>query len=178
MCVVRAALGCERQVVWNVAAMLGHVHGAGAAMLWFGLRFELRLGWWLGLRFCARLLKLGECGGVASILRWGFVRQTRSAKGSNALDELARFLDVADGGAEGLPPVHLWNPEHCGDIGMEIRRDGSWWYAGSRIGRERLVKLFARILRKDDDGVHYLVTPVEKVVVHVEIGRASCRERV
>lgn len=76
---------------------------------------------------------------------------------------------VADGGAAGLPPVHLWNPEHCGDIGMEIRRDGSWWYAGSRIGRERLVKLFSRILRKDDDGRHYLVTPVEKVVVHVEV---------
>ena len=51
---------------------------------------------------------------------------------------------------------------------MEIRRDGSWWYRGSRIGRTRLVKLFARILRKDDDGMHYLVTPVEKVLVHVE----------
>jgi len=134
----------------NVAAKLGHVHGAGAAMLW--------------------LLIEDDCGAlVQNARRWDVRRQTRFAKGRNRLDELARFLEVADGGAEGLPPVHLWNPEHCGDIGMEIRRDGSWWYAGSRIGRERLVKLFARILRKDDDGVHYLVTPVEKVVVHVEI---------
>jgi hypothetical protein len=89
-----------------------------------------------------------------------------------ANDKLARFAeaaaDRADGGAHGLPPVHLWNPEHCGDIGMEIRRDGSWWSEGSRIGRESLVKLFARILRKDDDGLHYLVTPHEKVIVHVE----------
>jgi hypothetical protein len=90
------------------------------------------------------------------------------------LTDLGRFLDAAsseaaDGGAAGLPPVHLWNPEHCGDIGMEIRRDGSWWYAGSRIRRERMVKAFSRILRKDGDGLHYLVTPVEKVVVHVEI---------
>lgn len=90
--------------------------------------------------------------------------------------DLARLVDQAvgaaavraDGGAAGLPPVHLWNPVHCGDIGMEIRRDGSWWAEGSRIGRESLVKLFARILRKDDDGLHYLVTPHEKVVVRVE----------
>ncbi len=67
-----------------------------------------------------------------------------------------------------LPPVHLWNPEKCGDIGMEIRADGSWWHEGGRITRERLVKLFSRILRKDDDGVTYLVTPYEKVIVQVE----------
>lgn len=71
--------------------------------------------------------------------------------------------------ADGLPPVHLWNPDHCGDIQLEIRRDGGWFYQGSRIGRERLVRLFSRILRKDDDGRTYLVTPHEKVVVHVEI---------
>ena len=92
------------------------------------------------------------------------------------LDPLRRLVEAAereaattaDGGASGGAPVERWNPSHCGDIGMEIRRDGSWWYRGSRIDRERLVKLFARILRKDDDSLHYLVTPVEKVVVHVE----------
>jgi len=70
--------------------------------------------------------------------------------------------------AGNLPPVHLWNPEHCADIQMEIRKDGSWWHEGGKIGRERLVKLFSRILRKDDDGQIYLVTPYEKVIVHVE----------
>lgn len=67
-----------------------------------------------------------------------------------------------------LPPVHLWNPEKCGDIGMQIRADGSWWHEGGRITRERMVKLFSRILRKDADGVTYLVTPYEKVIVQVE----------
>ncbi len=67
-----------------------------------------------------------------------------------------------------LPPVHLWNPTDCGDIRMEIRKDGSWWHEGTRIGRQRLVKLFSRILRKDDDGEIYLVTPYEKVIVRVE----------
>lgn len=76
---------------------------------------------------------------------------------------------IAPDGIDGkLPPVHLWNPENCGDIQMEIRKDGSWWHEGSRIGRERLVKLFSRILRKDLDGEVYLVTPYEKVIVHVE----------
>ncbi len=67
-----------------------------------------------------------------------------------------------------LPPVHAWHPEITRDIGMEIRADGSWWHEGTRFRRERLVKLFARILRKDPDGQIYLVTPYEKVVVHVE----------
>lgn len=66
-----------------------------------------------------------------------------------------------------LPPVHLWNPAHCGDIGLEIRRDGSWWQSGVRFSRDKLVRLFSTILRRDSDG-YYLVTPHEKVVVKVE----------
>ena len=67
----------------------------------------------------------------------------------------------------GLPPVHLWNPPHCGDIGMRIARDGTWFYQGTPIGRPALVRLFSTILRKDPDG-HVLVTPVEKVSIEVE----------
>ena len=66
-----------------------------------------------------------------------------------------------------LPPVHLWNPSHCGDIGLEIRRDGSWWQDGVRFSRDKLVRLFSTILRRDADG-YYLVTPHEKVVVKVQ----------
>ncbi|MEM7327354.1 MAG: DUF1285 domain-containing protein [Pseudomonadota bacterium] len=77
--------------------------------------------------------------------------------------------EIAPQGLDGpLPPVHLWNPQNSTDIQMEIRADGSWWHEGSRIKRERLVKLFSRILRKDSDGEIYLVTPYEKVIVHVE----------
>lgn len=67
-----------------------------------------------------------------------------------------------------MPPVERWNPPYCGDIGMAIRRDGTWLYQRSPIGRKPLVKLFSRVLRKDEDGRHYLVTPVEKVDVAVE----------
>ena len=69
---------------------------------------------------------------------------------------------------EGLPPVHLWHPEHCNDLDIVIKRDGTWFYEGSPIGRERLVRLFSTVLRKDDDGRTYLVTPVEKIGITVE----------
>lgn len=67
------------------------------------------------------------------------------------------------------PPVERWHPEHCGDIGMEIREDGSWWHDGSPIRRIELVQLFASILRLEEDQQYYLVTPVEKVIVSVAL---------
>ncbi len=66
-----------------------------------------------------------------------------------------------------LPPVDSWNPPYCGDIGMAIGADGTWFYQGSPIGRKPLVRLFSRVLRRDPDGRHFLVTPVEKVDVAV-----------
>src|SRR5277367_4939791 len=67
----------------------------------------------------------------------------------------------------GLPPVHLWNPAHSGDIDIVIQRSGLWVHEGRPIGREALVRLFSTILRKDADGFH-LVTPVEKMRITVE----------
>lgn len=67
----------------------------------------------------------------------------------------------------GLPPVHLWNPAHCGEIDIVIRTDGRWFHEGTPIGREALVRLFSTVLRKDPDGFH-LVTPVEKMRITVE----------
>lgn len=67
----------------------------------------------------------------------------------------------------GLPPVHLWNPTHCGDIDILIRRDGTWLHENSPIGRPELVRLFSTVLRKDPDG-YCLVTPVEKLSIRVE----------
>src|SRR5258705_12047637 len=67
----------------------------------------------------------------------------------------------------GLPPVHLWNPAHCGEIDIVIRKDGVWFHEGTPIGREALVRLFSAVLRKDPDGIH-LVTPVEKMKITVE----------
>ncbi|MGG7579964.1 DUF1285 domain-containing protein [Rhizobium sp. Nf11,1] len=67
----------------------------------------------------------------------------------------------------GLPPVERWNPPFCGDIDMEIRADGTWFYMGTPIGRPALVRLFSTVLRKEEDEKTYLVTPVEKVGIRV-----------
>lgn len=68
---------------------------------------------------------------------------------------------------KGPAPVHLWNPPFCGDLDMVIKRDGTWFYLGTPIGRPALVRLFSTILRRDGDK-YFLVTPVEKVGITVE----------
>lgn len=70
-------------------------------------------------------------------------------------------------GKGGIPPVHKWKPDFCGDLDMRIARDGTWFYEGTPIGRAPLVRLFSTILWKED-GKYFLVTPVEKVGITVE----------
>lgn len=70
--------------------------------------------------------------------------------------------------ARKLPPVERWNPEHCGHSAMRIARDGTWFHEGSPIGRPAMVRLFSTVLRREADGGHVLVTPVEKLTIDVE----------
>lgn len=80
---------------------------------------------------------------------------------------LSALISRAARAGKGLPPVERWNPDFCGDLDMEIRPDGTWFYLGTPIGRMPLVQLFSTVLRKDADGKTYLVTPVEKVGIRV-----------
>jgi hypothetical protein len=80
---------------------------------------------------------------------------------------LSALISRAARAGKGLPPVEKWNPDFCGDLDMEIRPDGTWFYLGTPIGRMPLVQLFSTVLRKDADGKTYLVTPVEKVGIRV-----------
>jgi hypothetical protein len=84
---------------------------------------------------------------------------------SGGLERVSEAVKQAPG--RGLPPVHLWNPAHCGEIDIVIKRNGLWFHEGTPIGREALVRLFSTVLRKDPDGI-YLVTPVEKMKITVE----------
>ena len=93
----------------------------------------------------------------------GEIRESTDAAGLAALISRAS----AETGGRGLPPVERWNPPFCGDIDMEIRADGTWFYMGTPIGRAPLVRLFSTVLRKDEDGRTYLVTPVERVGIRV-----------
>lgn len=81
---------------------------------------------------------------------------------------IARAAADTNDPSRGLPPVDKWNPPFCGDIDMEIRSDGTWFYMGTPIGRQPLVRLFSTVLRKEEDGRTYLVTPVEKVGIRVQ----------
>ncbi|WP_148862905.1 DUF1285 domain-containing protein [Marinobacter fonticola] len=88
-----------------------------------------------------------------------------------ANDETKRIeeqLKEAQTAFEGRPPIDKWTPELSGDIDIHIQRDGTWLYKGKPLAREALMRLFSTILRKESDGEHYLVTPVEKWRVEVE----------
>jgi hypothetical protein len=97
--------------------------------------------------------------------------QGRSEKDSFATAgdtaDLSALISRATRAGKGLPPVERWNPDFCGDLDIEIKADGTWFYLGTPIGRMPLVQLFSTVLRKDADGKTYLVTPVEKVGIRV-----------
>jgi hypothetical protein len=82
-------------------------------------------------------------------------------------DLLDRLADGA-AAATGRPGLAQWQPALSGDIDIRIDRDGVWWHEGGRIERDALVQLFASILRREADGHHYLVTPVEKWRIRVD----------
>lgn len=94
-------------------------------------------------------------------------REDMQMGGPRAADLDGLTQAARQAGARGIPPVHLWNPDFCGDIDMRIAADGTWHYLGSPIGRPALVRLFASILRRDPDR-YVLVTPVERVGITVE----------
>jgi len=87
---------------------------------------------------------------------------------SGALLKGIEQASAAASGKKGLPPVEMWNPPFCGDLDMRIAADGTWYYMNSPIGRKRLVRLFSTVLRHDEDGKYYLVTPVEKIGISVD----------
>jgi len=55
----------------------------------------------------------------------------------------------------------LGSPD-CGDFGIRIAEDGTWYHQGAPIRRLPLVKLFASVLRCEPDGTYWLVTPAER----------------
>ena len=67
------------------------------------------------------------------------------------------------------PPVDRWDPPHCGHSSMRIAADGTWFHDGTPISRPAMVRLFSTVLRREADGSHVLVTPVEKLAIDVEV---------
>ena len=84
---------------------------------------------------------------------------------TNSLSSIFAELSKLD--EDKFPPVDDWNPPLCENVNMKIDRSGKWYFMNSPIGRERMVKLFSRVLRLDGDK-YFLVTPVEEISIEVE----------
>lgn len=111
-------------------------------------------------------------------------RQEGRPSGNKAPEEILRHLGAArtvpgrekagnnasesSSANPGASPKGDGPEESCGDFGIRIARDGTWFYLGSPIGRKPLVKLFSTVLRREDDGSYWLVTPVERGLIEVE----------
>ncbi len=86
------------------------------------------------------------------------------SKASPNIARLAKQIGASAGAADGDAPLD----DTCGDFGIRIARDGTWYYQNSPIGRKSLAKLFSTVLRRDEDGDYWLVTPVERGRIEVE----------
>lgn len=75
------------------------------------------------------------------------------------LDQSALALLVRQLDEKGVPAQ---------DFAMRIDVDGTWYHQGSPIKREGMVRLFASILTRLDNGEYWLVTPVERGRIEVE----------
>jgi len=86
-----------------------------------------------------------------------------------ALPTEPAIAGLPDDAGEGVRyPVEQWHPPHCGHSHMRIDAEGRWFHEGRPIPRPALVRLFARLLRREPDGRHVLVTPVEMLDIDVE----------
>ena len=85
-----------------------------------------------------------------------------SSKFSEQIADLQREFN------DSLPPVEKWHPELSGDIDIRIDREGCWFHEGDLIKRDSLVKVFSSILKREGEE-HFLVTPVEKWRIQVDV---------
>nr|WP_163502841.1 DUF1285 domain-containing protein [Halomonas socia] len=77
-------------------------------------------------------------------------------------------LLIATQATGSIPPLERWHPALSGRMDLTIRADGHWIHDGTPMRRASLVRLLSTLLRREADGEHYLVSPVEKWQIAVE----------
>ncbi len=70
--------------------------------------------------------------------------------------------------ARKLPPVEQWSPDNVDESHMRIAADGTWYHEGSPIKRPGMVRAFAGLLNREEDGSYWLVVPYQKLSIEVE----------
>lgn len=94
---------------------------------------------------------------------------TLSSDNRPSIDQLfSDLVGIQKKNVKQYPPTHLWNPQKSGDMDLVIDREGRWIHEGREIKRPQIVKLFSTIL-KFEEGHYFLVTPVEKWQIQVDI---------
>jgi uncharacterized protein len=76
--------------------------------------------------------------------------------------DLERIADAVSGKSQ------IREQEAIRHFQIRIARDGTWFYQGTPINRMPLVKLFSTVLRREDDGQYWLITPVEQGLIDVD----------
>lgn len=79
-----------------------------------------------------------------------------------SLPELAEAV-----AARKLPPVAEWSPSESSDSHMQIDEKGRWYHEGAPITRAAMIRAFASLLMRSDDGSYWLMTPMEKQSIAV-----------
>jgi hypothetical protein len=75
---------------------------------------------------------------------------------------------AAAAAARRLAPIDQWAPARTGDSLMRIAADGTWYHDGGPIRRPAMVRAFSALLMREVDGQHFLITPVEKLLIAVD----------
>lgn len=81
---------------------------------------------------------------------------------------MSNVNDLTQQKPSGARPAAVRKRIDHGELPFVIKRDGSWHYRGSAIGRKELVCLFASVLRRQTDGRFFLETPAERGCIVVE----------
>ncbi len=84
------------------------------------------------------------------------------------LDALSLEEIAAAAAARRLPPVEQWQPLQTADSRMRIAANGTWYHDGGPITRPAMIRSFASLLVRGDDGQHALITPDTRHLVAVE----------
>ena len=104
------------------------------------------------------------------MLYLGNIMASKAEKFAQSLKDLNL---IVEGDKAKLPSVVDWHPSVAGDIDIRINRDGVWFYQDEEMTRKAMVKLFSSILRLDSDEQYYLVSPVEKMRITVDVAPFS-----
>ena len=83
------------------------------------------------------------------------------------MSDLEEILADIESNQAAMTCKQAWNPARQGEIDIRIAADGNWYHEGRRFQRASLVKLFASVLRREQEE-YFLVTPAEKLRIRVE----------